>query len=284
MYGFLLDQSYINLFILVIIVSIVMFLWRKLIILEGNFFVLEKRVNLIKKDAREDCIAKNIDKADIIMNEIFKDYSPSNACKQSVCGTADDDVCRPQNGGAGDISIDENMVQFISKKSARPLEKVRSGLGDCGEDDDDDCDSGSGSGAIITFANGGNIDIDVSGAADADAGAADGDAGDVTDIDKMEALATLASLATTIGSGEEYENKACIELIDAADAADAETDNMSVCSEITFTTDDKKSEKTLMKKYSKMSLDKLKEVCGSFNINSEGTRNQLIARIIEAKK
>ena len=267
MYGFLLDQSYINLFILVIIVSIVMFLWRKLIILEGNFFVLEKRVNLIKRDTREDCIAKNIGKADIIMNEIFKDFAPSNACKQSVCGTADDDVCYPQNGGAGDISIDENMVQFISKKSARPLEKVRSGLGDCGEEDGD---SGDGE-AIITFANGGNIDIDVSGAGadDADADAAD----------------ALAALATTIGSGEEYENRAHIELIDAVDAADtADADNMSVCSEITFTTDDKKGEKTLMKKYSKMSLDKLKEVCGSFNINSEGTRNQLIARIIEAKK
>ena len=283
MYGFLLDQSYINLFILVIIVSIVMFLWRKLIILEGNFFVLEKRVNLIKRDTREDCIAKNIGKADIIMNEIFKDFAPSNACKQSVCGTADDDVCYPQNGGTGDISIDENMVQFISKKSARPLEKVRSGLGDCGEEDDDDCDSGSG--AIITFANGGNIDIDVSGA---DAG----DADDAADIDKMVALAALAT-------GEEYENRSHIELIDAVDAADAAdaadltadlaadadlTDNMSVCSEITFTTDDKKGEKTLMKKYSKMSLDKLKEVCGSFNINSEGTRNQLITRIIEAKK
>ena len=277
MYGFLLDQSYINLFILVIIVSIVMFLWRKLIILEGNFFVLEKRVNLIKRDTREDCIAKNIGKADIIMNEIFKDFAPSNACKQSVCGTADDDVCYPQNGGAGDISIDENMVQFISKKSARPLEKVRSGLGDCGDSE-----------AIITFANGGNIDIDVLGA--------DGDA-DAADIDKMVALATLATLETTIGSSEEYENRAHIELIDAVDAADAAdaadadltadadlADNMSVCSEITFTTDDKKGEKTLMKKYSKMSLDKLKEVCGSFNINSEGTRNQLIARIIEAKK
>ena len=272
MYGFLLDQSYINLFILVIIVSIVMFLWRKLIILEGNFFVLEKRVNLIKRDTREDCIAKNIGKADIIMNEIFKDFAPSNACKQSVCGTADDDVCYPQNGGAGDISIDENMVQFISKKSARPLEKVRSGLGDCGDGE-----------AIITFANGGNIDIDVSGADAADYA----DAGDAADIDKMVALAT----------GEEYENRAHIELIDAVDAADAAdaadadltadadlADNMSVCSEITFTTDDKKGEKTLMKKYSKMSLDKLKEVCGSFNINSEGTRNQLIARIIEAKK
>lgn len=275
MYGFLLDQSYINLFILVIIVSIVMFLWRKLIILEGNFFVLEKRVNLIKRDTREDCIAKNIGKADIIMNEIFKDFAPSNACKQSVCGTADDDVCYPQNGGAGDISIDENMVQFISKKSARPLEKVRSGLGDCGEEDGDSGDSGDGE-AIITFANGGNIDIDVLGA--------DGDA-DAADIDKMVALATLATLETTIGSSEEYENRAHIELIDAVDAADAaDADNMSVCSEITFTTDDKKGEKTLMKKYSKMSLDKLKEVCGSFNINSEGTRNQLIARIIEAKK
>ena len=275
MYGFLLDQSYINLFILVIIVSIVMFLWRKLIILEGNFFVLEKRVNLIKRDTREDCIAKNIGKADIIMNEIFKDFAPSNACKQSVCGTADDDVCYPQNGGAGDISIDENMVQFISKKSARPLEKVRSGLGDCGEEDGDSGDSGD-SEAIITFANGGNIDIDVLGA--------DGDA-DAADIDKMVALATLATLETTIGSSEEYENRAHIELIDAVDAADAaDADNMSVCSEITFTTDDKKGEKTLMKKYSKMSLDKLKEVCGSFNINSEGTRNQLIARIIEAKK
>ena len=275
MYGFLLDQSYINLFILVIIVSIVMFLWRKLIILEGNFFVLEKRVNLIKRDTREDCIAKNIGKADIIMNEIFKDFAPSNACKQSVCGTADDDVCYPQNGGAGDISIDENMVQFISKKSARPLEKVRSGLGDCGEEDGDSGDGGDGE-AIITFANGGNIDIDVSGA--------DGDA-DAADIDKMVALATLATLETTIGSSEEYENRAHIELIDAVDAADAaDADNMSVCSEITFTTDDKKGEKTLMKKYSKMSLDKLKEVCGSFNINSEGTRNQLIARIIEAKK
>lgn len=275
MYGFLLDQSYINLFILVIIVSIVMFLWRKLIILEGNFFVLEKRVNLIKRDTREDCIAKNIGKADIIMNEIFKDFAPSNACKQSVCGTADDDVCYPQNGGAGDISIDENMVQFISKKSARPLEKVRSGLGDCGEEDGDGGDSGDGE-AIITFANGGNIDIDVLGA--------DGDA-DAADIDKMVALATLATLETTIGSSEEYENRAHIELIDAVDAADAaDADNMSVCSEITFTTDDKKGEKTLMKKYSKMSLDKLKEVCGSFNINSEGTRNQLIARIIEAKK
>ena len=58
MYSFLMDQTYVNLFILISIVVLVMFLWRKLIILEGNFFILEKRVNLIKKDAREDSISR----------------------------------------------------------------------------------------------------------------------------------------------------------------------------------------------------------------------------------
>jgi hypothetical protein len=258
----MLDQSYINLFILVIIVAIVMFLWRKLIILEGNFFVLEKRVNIIKKDAREDSIAKNIDKADIIMNEIFKDYAPltpSNACKQSVCGgsgvsgageagEADDaeydgNICYPQEGGAYNIPIGESV----------------------GSANDTDQD-------IITFANGGNTDIDM-------------DAADAAD-----AAEALAASATTINSSEEYEKKFRIELIDTGDAAtyvadaNAGDDTMSVCSEITFTTDDKKNEKALAKKYTKMSLDKLKDVCGSLNISGEGTRNELINRIITVKK
>jgi len=260
MYSFMLDQSYINLFILVIIVAIVMFLWRKLSILEGNFFVLEKRVNIIKKDAREDSIAKNIDKADIIMNEIFKDYAPltpSNACKQSVCGGSgageagdacdDGNTCYPQEGGAYNIPIGESV----------------------GSANDTDQD-------IITFANGGNTDIDM-------------DAADAAD-----AAEALAASATTINSSEEYEKKFRIELIDTGDAADAAADDandandandaMSVCSEITFTTDDKKNEKAQAKKYTKMSLDKLKDVCGSLNISGEGTRNELINRIITVKK
>ena len=278
----MLDQSYINLFILVIIVAIVMFLWRKLIILEGNFFVLEKRVNLIKKDAREDSIAKNIDKADIIMNEIFKDYAPhaphapltpltpSNACKQSVCGSGvskagggsgdadepddDADICYPQEGGAYNIPIGES----------------RSGV-------DPD---------VITFVNGGNIEIDLGDAAaissgeeyekamrveligDASAATA-ATAATATDDIVMDALVdTLVNAADAADTG------------DAADAADAGDDTMSICSEITFTTDDK----ALKKKYVKMSLDKLKDVCGSLNINGEGTRNELINRIITVKK
>ena len=266
MYSFLFDQTYINLLILVIIVSLVMFLWRKLIILEGNFFVLEKRVNLIKKDAREDSISRNIEKSDVIMNEIFKDFSPSNACKQSMCGGMSVRVPSensPDTPDTPDTSYtsytsrsmhdDENMVQFASHPD------------------------------VISFANGGNIVIhsaNTANAADdgdaddtdtlgvsfadaADANAKEGDA-DADAIDRM--------VDTIISSSEEYEKK----ILD-----DADGDTMSVSSEITFTSDEKKNEK---KKYAKMSLDKLKDLCNQGNLNNDGTRNQLITRIIEAKK
>ena len=254
MYSFLFDQTYINLLILVIIVSLVMFLWRKLIILEGNFFVLEKRVNLIKKDAREDSISRNIEKSDVIMNEIFNDYYPSNACKQSKCGGGMS-VCVPSDNNPDD----ENMVQFAD---------------------------------VITFANGGNIvlhsatdgaegDVEAVEAAEADEAACvsfaaataaktatdcDADATDAIEIDRM--------VDTIISSSEEYEKK-------FREDADGDTDTMSVSSEITFTSDEKKNEK---KKYAKMSLDKLKDLCNQGNLNNDGTRNQLITRIIEAKK
>lgn len=253
MYSFLFDQTYINLLILVIIVSLVMFLWRKLIILEGNFFVLEKRVNLIKKDAREDSISRNIEKSDVIMNEIFNDYYPSNACKQSKCGGGMS-VCVPSDNNPDD----ENMVQFAD---------------------------------VITFANGGNIVLhsatdgaEADEAVEADEAAyvsftaaktaktanvdADGDA-DATDAIEIDRM-----VDTIISSSEEYEKK-------FREDADGDADTMSVSSEITFTSDEKKNEK---KKYAKMSLDKLKDLCNQGNLNNDGTRNQLITRIIEAKR
>jgi hypothetical protein len=231
MYSFLFDQTYLNLFVLVIIVSLVMFLWRKLIILEGNFFVLEKRVNLIKKDAREDSISRNIEKSDTIMNEIFRDFSPSNACKQSKCGGGMS-VCVPPENTPYIVNDDEDMVQFVPE--------------------------------IITFANGGNIVVDSSGSEETEVIAEEED----RDIDRM--------VDTIISSSEEYEKKVRDDALD-----DNENDTMSVSSEITFTSDEKKNEK---KKYLKMSLDKLKDICNQNKINSEGTRNQLITRIIEVNK
>jgi hypothetical protein len=233
-----------------------MFLWRKLSILEGNFFVLEKRVNLLKKDAREDSIAKNIDKADIIMNEIFKDYCPMNACKvfrgtSSAPESCDAfGVCQKNNSNTMRIDeIDENMVQYIAQVN----------LNDAEADAVDATDTD-----IITFA--GSSDAGEAGEAGdplEDTAGDTGDAGeaDGADIDKM--------VDTIISSSEEYSGE------------HNESDNVSVSSEITFTSDDKKNEKTLYKKYSKMSLDKLKDYCVSNKINSEGTKNQLIANIIK---
>jgi len=228
MYSFLFDQTYLNLFVLVIIVSLVMFLWRKLIILEGNFFVLEKRVNLIKKDAREDSISRNIEKSDTIMNEIFKDFS-TNACKQSKCGGGMS-VCVPPENTPYIVNDDEDMVQFVPE--------------------------------IITFSNGGNLVVDSSGSEETEVIAEED-----RDIDRM--------VDTIISSSEEYEKKVRDDSLD-----ENENDTVSVSSEITFG-DDKKA---LMKKYSKLSLDKLRELCNLSNVSNEGTKNELIKRITEAKK
>ena len=259
MYSFLLDQTYINLLILLAIVVLLMFLWRKLSILEGNFFVLEKRVNLLKKDAREDSIARNIDKADIIMNEIFNNYSPSNACKvfggdsggdsggdddvPDSCETSCDSlgVCKKNKSNTMRIDeIDENMVQYITQVNLNDAEA-----------DADEADETDETDEAITFV----------------------EAGDA-DIEKM--------VDTIISSSEEYEKKASVDLNDSGEHN--EPDNVSVSSEITFTSDDKKGDKAQHKKYSKMSLEKLKEYCVSNEINSEGTKNQLIARIIDVSK
>ena len=50
MYSFLFNQTYLSIFAIAILVFLLMFLWRKLTILEGNYYLLEKRVNIIKKE------------------------------------------------------------------------------------------------------------------------------------------------------------------------------------------------------------------------------------------
>ena len=254
MYSFIFDQTYINLLILIIIVFLVMFLWRKVIILEGNFFVLEKRVNLIKKDVREDSITKNIEKSDIIMNEIFKYYLPINACKKSVCfpskgGVRSDSENSDDTDNTEDkspifsksnidnISINEDMAQYIS---AIPQNDLKYGA-----QKNNDID-------VITFTNISDVSNDIE-----------------TDINKMVDIKIIA------------EN---IDMNESDDIEHNEPDNISVTSEITFTSDDKKYDKTLIRKYSKMPLDKLKEICDSNNISSDGTKKQLMTRIIENTK
>jgi hypothetical protein len=227
-----------------------MFLWRKLIILEGNFFVLEKRVNLIKKDAREDSISRNIEKSDVIMNEIFKDYAPSNACKQSM-----------YQGGSCPMPTAESLAQFVLPQHP-------------------DID-------VITFANGGNIVLHPDDGYDSRATVEPTEPQCYQDTEDTEDTAEPSCdtvdidinkmVDTIISSSEEYEKK-------VREDAEGDNDTISVSSEITFGDDKKTDDKALAKKYSKFSLDKLRELCNQSTLNNEGTKNELIKRIIEAKK
>jgi hypothetical protein len=200
-----------------------MFLWRKVIILEGNFFILEKRVNLIKKDSREDSISKSLEKSDIIMNEIFKDSSRSNACPNfeylpSKGGDdADCDTESPTDATAAttataatcdtigecpifkknstdNISINEDMVKYISSFP---------------EDNLSDNTEKATNIEIVSFTN--------------------------VSSDKDSGIDTDKILDTIISSGED------IEITELGEHN--EPDNMSVSSEITFTNDDKKNDK-----------------------------------------
>ena len=251
MYSFIFDQTYINLMILIMIVFLVMFLWRKIIILEGNFFILEKRVNLIKRDVREDSFSKNFEKSETIMNEIFKDYCPANACKSSgYFPSVDDNECiKSTKITSNNLHINEDMVKYISSQTP---------------DDINDNTEKNQEIEEITFTNKAKV-VDAVDAVDA-----------VDDIDKM--------VNSIISSSEEYEGKVTTEQTGLIDKGDHELDNISITSDITFTSDDKKNEGALHKKYSKMSLDKLKELCNTNDINIDGTKNQLIARLIENKR
>jgi hypothetical protein len=68
-----------------------------------------------------------------------------------------------------------------------------------------------------------------------------------------------------------------------ADTGDNNIDNdaMSVSSDITFGTD---QDKSITKKYKKMSIEKLREECVEKSLNSEGTKAILIGRILEYNK
>jgi hypothetical protein len=204
MYSFLFDPTYMTLILMALLIFLVLFLWRKLTILEGNFYILEKRVNLMKKDSRENKIAKSIERSNIVMNEIFGD-----ACKSG-----------------GDLGGCVFPVASMDETQHVPNDTTA-------QDDEN---------VKITFTNDLDLDKKIEEAMDP--------------VDIINALDVRTS------------NEA------------KDVDNVSVASDITFNTDEKYSQKKL----SKMNLDRLKDVCSQLNLNSDGTKAQLITRILENNK
>jgi len=234
MYSFLFNQTYISIFVIALLVFLLMFLWRKLTILEGNYFLLEKRVNIIKKEDRSEQLSKNLEKSDAIMKEVFK-----NNIKRSNCDN-NDTVCNiPKNIDEEDYIMDdiENNID-ITIIDVSEDEPIKVGKGDECDECDDDNESGER-----------------------------GDCGDGEEGEEGEEE-ELVSHIENITKTNESSN---IELAD-------NNDNLSITSDITFNNED---DKILSKKYKAMNLEKLREECKIYSLNSEGTKSTLISRIID---
>lgn len=219
MYNFLFNQTYISVFVIALLVFLLMFLWRKLTILEGNYFLLEKRVNIIKKEDRSEQLSKNLEKSDAIMKEVFK-----NNIKRGNCDN-NDTVCNiPKNTDEEDYIIDdiENNID-ITIIDVCEEEPVKIGEEVDGEEDNESGES-----------------------------------------EEEELVSHIEDITKT----NEASN---IELAD-------NNDNVSITSDITFNNED---DKILSKKYKAMNLEKLREECKIYSLNSEGTKSTLISRIID---
>tara|TARA_B000000475_G_scaffold272232_1_gene272709 strand:- start:3138 stop:3815 length:678 start_codon:yes stop_codon:yes gene_type:complete len=219
MYSFLFNQTYISVFVIALLVFLLMFLWRKLTILEGNYFLLEKRVNIIKKEDRSEQLSKNLEKSDAIMKEVFK-----NNIKRGNCDN-NDTVCNiPKNTDEEDYIMDdiENNID-ITIIDVSEEEPVKIGEGVDGEEDNESGES-----------------------------------------EEEELVSHIEDITKT----NETSN---IELAD-------NNDNVSITSDITFNNED---DKILSKKYKAMNLEKLREECKIYSLNSEGTKSILISRIID---
>ena len=238
-----------------LLIFLIMFLWRKITIIEGHIFILEKRVDTIKKADRIDSINKNIESADAVMNEIFKDstdkntYCNNNSNKCPIDKLKNKKISNvelpglPQNNknddilnyinilNSGEIEIDKELPETISiDKYIKENIEIPQGI-------------------IIKEG-----------------------------IENKEDDNNLEYIQENIINTDNMQN-----IINIAQPIqdNIDTDNMSVSSDITFGNE---VDKTLTKKYKNMNVEKLREECKEKFLNIEGTKAILISRILEHNK
>ena len=238
-----------------LLIFLIMFLWRKITIIEGHIFILEKRVDTIKKADRIDSINKNIESADAVMNEIFKDstdkntYCNNNSNKCPIDKLKNKKISNvelpglPQNNknddilnyinilNSGEIEIDKELPETISiDKYIKENIEIPQGI-------------------IIKEG-----------------------------IENKEDDNNLEYIQENIINTDNMQN-----IINIAQPIqdNIDTDNMSVSSDITFGNE---VDKTLTKKYKNMNVEKLREECKEKSLNIEGTKAILISRILEHNK
>lgn len=229
-----------------LLIFLIMFLWRKITIIEGHIFILEKRVDTIKKTDRIDSINKNIEKADIVMNEIFKDSTEKNTyCNKNL------EKCPIENlkNNINNIdlpTIDNEIINYINIiNSEEPNKELSKSI------------------SITNYINDNtkvlpNI------------------IKENTELNNDNNIETFEYSSKII---ENKDNKCSVDILSSIDNAD--NDNMSVSSDITFGND---VDKTMTKKYKNMNVEKLREECKEKSLNIEGTKAILISRLLEHNK
>ena len=256
MYSFLFNQTYLAIFAISILVFLLMFLWRKLTILEGNYYLLEKRVNIIKKEERNEQLSKNIEKADIIMNEVFKNSNSVNSKEKfnedniTNVNIECDNVNKYFNNSDIDISIVDVLESKKDEcKNTKPMKKCNlkdvmvkettlNILPEVIEIND-----------FLTMNNPENVNYK-----------------EVQEVQEVQDELHKHINNITNDDNVEYVN------------TDSIIETESITSDITFNNED---DKILSRKYKSMNLEKLREECKYNSLSTDGTKSMLITRIID---
>jgi len=255
MYGFLFDQTYITMAIFGLLIFLIMFLWRKITIIEGHIFILEKRVDTIKKADRIDSINKNIESADVVMNEIFKDstdkntYCNNNSNKCPIDKLKNKKISNVELPGLPQNNKNDDILNYINILNSGEIEI------------DKEFPETTSINKYIKE----NIEIPK-------------DIIIKEDIEKQQDDNNLKYIQESIINTDNMQN---IINIQQPIQDNIDTDDMSVSSDITFGNE---VDKTLTKKYKNMNVEKLREECKDKSLNTEGTKAILISRILEHNK
>jgi hypothetical protein len=273
MYGFLIDQTYINLILLGFFLFIIMFLWRKITIIEGNYFILEKRVDMFKKSERDSLISKNIEKADIVMNEIFKDSTAKKAFCNNVNYT-------PEDTRAQKCSIDETIIVEDSIDLAKYInimnspnipEDIKNKIEIIETPDNPSYHDENKTDTISLEKPNYNV---INNYVDEN----------VDENPKVSVVSEVNDFCNAKDMNENNndnnDNNDIMNVI-VSGGDNIDNDTVSISSDITFGSD---HDKSITKKYKKMSVEKLREECMEKSLNSEGSKAALIARILEYNK
>lgn len=285
MYGFLFDQTYINLILLGFFLFIIMFLWRKITIIEGNYFILEKRVDMFKKSERDSLISKNIEKADIVMNEIFKDSTAKKAFCNNVNYTAGD--ANPQKCTLDETIIAEDaidMAKYINIMNAPDIpEDIKNKMEIIETHDNPSYDNEKEKDTIsLEKSNYNVINNYLDENADENPKVNVTSVANETNYGTSVNIVSVVSEVNDIGNAKDMndENNDIMNVI-VSGGDNIDNDTVSISSDITFGSD---QDKSITKKYKKMSVEKLREECVEKSLNSEGSKAALIARILEYNK